>query len=58
MQRGVYMMEWAAVRVMLRRGSFTILAMVTRAKGFIMTSSLALETVGASHVHRKDFVDK
>jgi hypothetical protein len=40
----VYMVEWTILQIMLRRWSFTIFAMVIGAKGFEMTSLLALET--------------
>jgi hypothetical protein len=52
------MMEWAILWIMLGRWLFTIFAMIIRAEGFEMTSSLALETYAASHIWRKDFVNK
>jgi uncharacterized membrane protein YdbT with pleckstrin-like domain len=50
--------EWAFIWIVLRGRSFTVGTMVVRAKGFIMASSLALKTYGASHICRKNFVDE
>jgi hypothetical protein len=50
--------KWAIVRIMLRRRSFIVVASVIRAEGLIVTCSLALEANGASHIQRKNFIDK
>jgi hypothetical protein len=57
-RRGIYMMEWTILRVMLRRWLFTVFATVIGTKGFEMTRPLALETYAASHIWRKDLVNE
>jgi hypothetical protein len=50
-------MKWTVVWIMLWGWSFTSDAIIVRAKGFIVSSSLALKTFSTSHVGREDLVD-
>jgi hypothetical protein len=56
--RGVDMVEWAILRIMLGFRSFTVLAMVIRAERFEVAGLLALVADASSHVRGKDFVDE
>jgi hypothetical protein len=57
-RRGVDVVEWTILRVVLGFGSFTVLAAVIRAERFEMASLLTLITNASPHVWRKDFVDE
>jgi hypothetical protein len=49
-RRGIDVVEWAVLRVMLWFGSFTVFAVVVRAEGFEMAGLLILVADASSHV--------
>jgi hypothetical protein len=57
-RRGVDVVEWTILQIMLGFGSFAVFAAIVRAKRFEMTSSLTLVTDASSHVQGKDLVDE
>jgi hypothetical protein len=57
-RRGIDVVKWTILRIMLWFGSFTVLAAVVRAEGFKMASLLTLVADASSHVRGKDFVNE
>jgi hypothetical protein len=56
-RRGVDVVKWAVLRIMLRCGFFTVFASVVRAKRFEMASSVTLEADTSSHMCRENSVN-
>jgi hypothetical protein len=56
--RGVDMVEWAVLWIVLRFGTFTVLAVIIRTKRFEMASLLTLVADASSHVRGEDLVDE
>jgi hypothetical protein len=57
-RRGVDMVEWAVLWIVLGFGSFAVFAAIIRAERLEMASSLTLVADALSHVWRKDLVDE
>jgi hypothetical protein len=57
-RRGVDIVKWTVFWIMLRFGSFAVLAAIVGAERLEMASSLTLVTDTSSHVWRKDLVDE
>jgi hypothetical protein len=57
-RRGVDMVEWTVLWVVLRQSSFTVFALVIRAERFEMASLLTLEADTLSHIRSENFVDE
>jgi hypothetical protein len=56
--RGVDVVEWTVLWIMLGFGLFTVLAAIIRTEGFEMAGSLTLVADASSHVRGKDLVDE
>jgi hypothetical protein len=57
-RRGVDMMEWTVLRIMLGFRSFTVFTLIIRAKGFKMAGSLTLVAYTSSHMRGKHLIDE
>jgi hypothetical protein len=57
-RRGIDVVEWTVLRIMLWFGSFTVFAAVVRTEGFEMAGLLTLVADASSHVRGEDLVDK
>jgi hypothetical protein len=57
-RRGVDVVEWTILRVVLGFGSFTVLAAIIGTKRFEMAGLLTLIANASPHVRGKDFVDE
>jgi hypothetical protein len=57
-RRGIDVVEWTVLRIMLGFGSFTVFAAVIRAEGFEMAGLLTLVADASSHVRGENLVDK
>jgi hypothetical protein len=57
-RRGVDVVEWTILRVVLGFGSFTVFAAVIGTERFEMASLLTLIANASPHVWGKDFIDK
>jgi hypothetical protein len=57
-RRGVYVVEWTILRVVLGFGSFTVLTAVIGTERFEMAGLLTLIADASPHMRRKDFIDE
>jgi hypothetical protein len=57
-RRGVDMVKWAVLRIVLGCSSFTVFASVIRAERFEMAGSLTLEAETSSHMRQEDSIDE
>jgi hypothetical protein len=57
-RRGVDVVEWTVLWIMLGFGSFTVFAAIVRAERFEMAGLLTLVADASSHVWGKDLVDE
>jgi hypothetical protein len=57
-RRGVDVVKWTILWIMLGFGLFTIFTAIVRAERFEMASSLTLIADASSHVRGKDLVDE
>jgi hypothetical protein len=56
--RGVNMVKWTVLWIMLRLGSFAVFAAIVGTERFEVACSLTLVADASSHVRGKDLVDK
>jgi hypothetical protein len=57
-KRGVDVVEWTVLWIMLGLRSFTVFAAIIGTEGFEMACSLTLVTDASSHVWGKDLIDE
>jgi hypothetical protein len=57
-RRGVDVVKWTVLQIMLGFRSFTVFTAIIRAKGFEMAGSLTLVAYALPHIWGKDFVDE
>jgi hypothetical protein len=57
-RRGVDVVKWTVLWIMLGFGSFTVFAVIVRAERFEMASLLTLVADASSHMCREDFIDE